>query len=522
MATVEATYDHAKPKRRYEELKPDRDPYLTRSIDFAKVTIPYIQPETEDQASTQIQLDYNSIGAGLVSHLANRYVDELFPVSKSFFKLQIDEAERTEEMKDDTDVDSLLTAGERRAKWAFEQRHARPTMLDLMKHCIIAGNGMPYYPPGKGKLQMYALDEYVVMRDAAGNVTEIVTDDVKGLMALEPEIRKLVMADLDLTEDQDLSREKVHLYTYIRLDPEDPETYLVNQSIEAIEVPDSFQSYPATLLPWIPQVWNRTRREIYGRGLVEDHYASFVALSVLSEALVTGAATMSDIKYLVRPGSMLDINSMNKSASGTYHYGNPDDVQAIQTNKQADYGFIKAVIDDYRQHLGKAFLSISSQMRDAERVTAEENRIRAMELDQAHGGTFSNFGSTLQTPIAALLLRDIDLTIEGSSIEPVVVTGLDAMSRNANNEKVRLWMEDLSILNNLPDDVRARLKIDNLANMLANGRDVDSSQIVMTEEEFIAAQQTAQEQQAQQAAGEEMLNKADAGQIAEGLQQGAS
>jgi len=521
MANLESNYDHGKPKRRYEELKPERDPYLTRAKDYAKVTIPYVMPETADQASTEVTLDYNSIGAGLCSSLANRYVEELFPVHKSFFKLQIDETERTEEMEDDTDIDTLLVAGERRAKWAFEQRHARPTLLDLMKHNIISGNGLIYYPPTAGKLQMYALDEYVLMRDAAGNVTEIITDDTKGLLSLEVELRKKVMADLDLTEDQDLAKEKVHLYTYIRLDPEDPTTYLVNQSLEGIEVEDSFQSYTAELLPWLPQVWNRTRREIYGRGLVEDHYPSFWSLSILSEALVTGAATMSDIKYLVRPGSMLDVNSMNKAASGTYHYGNPDDVNAIQTNKQADYSFIKAVIDDYRQHLGKAFLSISSQMRDAERVTAEENRIRAMELDQAHGGTFSNYGSTLQSPVATLLLRDIDLTIEGSSIEPVIVTGLDAMSRNANNEKVRLWMDDMSILNSLPEDVRARLKIDNLANMLANGRDVDSTQIVMTEEEFVASQKMAQEQQAQAMAGQEMLKKADAGQIAEGLQQGA-
>lgn len=520
MAEQEADYDPSVPKSRYESLKVFRDPYLDRAITYSKVTLPYVMPETEDEAATEIQLDFSSIGAGLCNHLANRYVQELFPVSRSFFQLQIDEQERSDTQEDSSDTDTLLTSAERRARWAFEQRHARPSMLDLLKHCIIVGNGLIYYPPKKGKLQMYALDEYVMYRDSAGEVIEIVLMDKKGVLTIPIEYRQEVLDEMKLDASDDLTKEQAALYTYIRINPENEEEFLVNQSIESIEVPDSFQTYPKNLLPWLPQVWNRTRREIYGRGLVEDHYGSFWALSVLSEALVTGAATMSDIKYLVRPGSLLDITAMNSAASGTYHYGMPDDVAAVQSNKQADYAFIKAVIDDYERQLGKAFLSISSQIRDSERTTAEENRLRAMELDQAHGGTFSNFNGSLQTPMATLLLRDIDLQIEGSSIEPVIVTGLDSMSRNANNEKIRLWAQDLQMFNGVPEPVLMRLKVGDLSNILANGRDVDSSKIIKSDAEVEQEQAQLREQQAQDAAGEELLNKADAQQISAGIAQG--
>lgn len=518
MSNLEADYDPAIPKRRYTELGTFREAYLTRAQTYAKVSLPYIMPEVDDQTAQEVQLDFTSVGAMFVNHLANRYVQELFPVNRSFFQLQIDESERSETMQENTELDTLLTAAERRARWAFEQRHARPTMLDLMKHCIIAGNGLPYYPPKEGKVQLYALDEYVMYRDAQGEVLEIVTEDKKGILSLDPEIRPLIMEELQLDDNADLTKEQATIYTYIRIDPEDPETYLVTQSIESLEVPDSFQSYPKKYLPWMPQVWNRTRREIYGRGLIEDHYGSFMALSILTEALVTGAATMADIKFLIRPGSLLDVSAMNEAPSGTYHYGMPDDVSAIQSNKQADYQFIKMVIDDYVKHLGKAFMHVSSQIRDSERTTAEENRMRAMELDQSHGGVFSNFSMLLQSPVAALLLRDIDLDISGSSIEPVVVTGLDSMSRNATNEKIRLWIEDLSGLNAVPEAVLGRLKISDLAQVFANGRDVDTSNLVKTEDEFAAEQQAAQEQEMQGAAGAAMLDKADAGQIAEGIQ----
>jgi len=518
MSNIEANYEPGIPKERYTSLGTYRSAYLTRAQTYAKVSLPYIMPEVDDQSAQEVQLDFSSVGAMLVNHLANRYVQELFPVNRSFFQLQIDESERSETVQEDTELDTLLTAAERRARWAFEQRHARPSMLDLMKHCVITGNGLIYYPPKTGKLQLYALDEYVMYRDAAGNIIEIVTEDKKGILSLDPDIRQLVMDELKLDANSDLTKEQASLYTYIRVDPEDPETFLVTQSIESLEVPDSFQSYPKAYLPWLPQVWNRTRREIYGRGLIEDHYGSFTALSVLSEALVTGAATMADIKFLVRPGSLLDVNSMNSAPSGTYHYGMPDDVSAIQSNKQADYQFIKLVIDDYVKHLGKAFMHVSSQIRDSERTTAEENRLRAMELDQSHGGVFSNFSMLLQSPVAALLLRDIDLNIEGSSIEPVVVTGLDSMSRNATNEKIRLWIEDLSGLNALPEPVLARLKLSDVAQTFANGRDVDTTNLIKTEEEVAAEQKAAQEQQMQATAGEAMLEKADAEQIADGIQ----
>jgi len=473
-------------------------------------------PDTEDRTSQEIQNDYNSFGAGLVNHLANRYVQELFPPAKSFFRLQINDFESDEQI--DADTTALLALGERKARWAFEQREARPVILDAIKHCIVTGNALLYVPPDGGRPSMFALDQYVLNRAVDGSILEIVIQEEKVLNSLDSDLRDEVIAKLDMKE-VDPNEEKVHLYTYIRVDKDAPDYYIMDQSVEDTVVGDPEQRYPAELLPWIPLVWNRTRREHYGRGLVEDHYGSFFALSVLSEALVTGAAVMTDIKYLVRPGSVLDVVEMNNAATGTYHYGGPDDVSAVQTNKQADFQFIMAVIQDYRQHLGKAFLSLSSQMRDAERVTAEENRLRALELEQAHGGVFSNFSYTLQRPIAMLLLRDIDINIKGSSIEPMIVTGLDALGRSAENEKIRYFIDDMSLLNNLPDATRARLKESELLTILATGRDVDPA-VIKTEEEFQAEQQAAAEQQAQLMAGQSMVDKAEPEQLAQGLTQG--
>lgn len=505
------------PQTRYNTLKTERDKYKLRAQNYSKVTLPYIMPETDDVSSQELQTDFNSVGAELVNSLSNKYIQELFPPSRPFFRLRIDELVR-QEGQDSAKLDGLLAIAERRARWAFEQRQARPVLLDLMKHCVITGNALLYFPEDGGKPTLYALDEYVVNRSVSGEVLEIITVDTKAINALDEDIRDAVIAAMDVSDDEDMNERTATIYTYIRKNPDNTEEFIVDQSVENVPVGDPGQIYKQELLPWIPCVWQRTRKEHYGRGLVEDHYGSFWALSVLTEAMVTGAAVMTDIKYLVRPGSVLDVAAMNNAATGTYHYGMPDDVNPVQTNKSADFNFIHAIIQDYRQHLGKVFLSVSSQIRDAERVTAEENRIRAMELEQAHGGTFSSFASTLQQPMAMLLLRDIDLSIEGTGIDPVIVTGLDAMGRSAENEKLRYFFDDLSMLNNLPDSTRGRLKESALMTILASGRDIEGEKVVKTDEEFAQEQAQLQEQQAQAMAGSEMLEKADAEQLAQGMQ----
>lgn len=504
-------------KERAGVLSTYRDPYLNRAYNYAKVTLPYIINETEDNSSSEVQLDYNSIGAEYTNHLANRYMNDLFPANRSFFKLRIQDDEITGES--DAKQDELLVQGERAARWQFEKRQCRMSYLDALKHCIVTGNALVYYPPDQEiGVQTYALDEYYVMRAPDGTILEIITEDKIAIANLDPDIKQQVISELDLDVDSDLYSETAIIYTYIRLDPENNKQYVVDQAIEGIPLDGTLQTYPKELLPWMPLVWNLTRRENYGRGLIEDHYGSFWALSVLTEALVTGGAILTDFKFFVRPGSMLDVTEMNASASGTYHYADPDDVGTLDHGKANDFKFILELINWYQQKLGKVFLVLSSQMRSAERVTAEENRLRAQELDTAHGGTFSNFSQIWQAPTANLLMRDINVDLKGSGVEPVIITGLDAMGRTADNEKFLYLVNDLAAMQNIPEEVRGRIKPDELLLFLSHGRDVDITKLVMTIEEYQQAQ--AEQAAAQQAmmASQEMVKKAEPDQIARGLQ----
>ena len=505
-------------KNRYVVLKEFRTAYIDRAEKNSEVTLRYIMPPEGDSSTEEMQRDFSSVGADNVNTLANKYMLTLFPPNKSFFKLQPNITTQTIEHIGitDSEMDTMLTQAEREARWQLEKKHGRPALIDAIKHLIVTGNALIYYPED-GNIQMYALDQYVVHRSMDGTVTEIITEDEKSLGSLDKELREEVMSVMEFESDIDIHKTNVILYTYIHIDEENPLNLIVEQAVEHAPIKEPF-TIERNKNRWIPLVWQQTRREQYGRGLVEDHYGSLWAISVLSEAIVTGAAVMSDIKYLVRPGSVLDVVELNKAKSGTYHIGEPDDVQAIGTDKAKDLQFIQSLIEKYERLLGKAFLSMSSQMRDAERVTAEENRMRAQELEQAHGGVFSSLSMELQYPLANLLLDEFNISLTDSGIDLVVVSGLDAMGRVSDNEKLLQLFNDLTLLNNIPESLLPVFKFIDTVKMLANGRDVDVNKIIKSAQEIEQEQQAQAQAQQGQMATEEMMKKASAEQLAEGMQ----
>jgi len=506
-------------KQRWASLKETKSPYVDRGEKYSEVSLRYIMPPEGDTSSEEVQRDFSSVGADNVNTLANKYMLTLFPPNKSFFKLQPNITKQTIEHIGITnaEMDVMLTQAEREARWRLEKRHGRPALIDAIKHLIVVGNALVYYPE-EGNIQMYALDQYVVNRSMDGTITEIITEDKKSLGSLEKELREEVMSAMDYDPDIDIHKTNVSLYTYIRVDEENTDNLIIEQSVEHAPINEPF-SIQKDKNRWIPLVWQQTRREHYGRGLVEDHYGSFWAISVLSEAIVTGAAVMSDIKFTVKPSSMLDVVTLNSAKSGTYHMGEPDDIAAIGTDKAKDLQFIQALIEKYEKLLGKAFLSLSSQIRDSERTTAEENRMRAQELEQAHAGVFSSLCMELQYPLAVLLLDEFDLSLAGSGIDLVVVSGLDAMGRVSDNEKLLQLFNDLSTLNNIPESVLPIFKFIDVVKALANGRDVDVNKIIKTDKELQAEQQAQAQAQEGQMASEEMMKKASAEQLAEGMQE---
>ena len=113
----------------------------------------------------------------------------------------------------------------------------------------------------------------------------------------------------------------------------------------------------------------------------------------------------------------------------------------------------------------------------------------AQELETSYGGVYSTLASSLQKPVARWLFASIKLDLNGADLEVTIVTGLDALSRNGDLENFRMAMGDMASVVNVPPELAARMKWEEVASFIGQGRNIDLSRFIMTDAEFGQKQQ---------------------------------
>lgn len=492
----------------------EKSSLLTRSERFAGWTLPQVFPLDVGSEGEEFQLDFQSIGARATNHLANKLTLALFAPSRPFFKLEAEPvfaAQLAEQGFDESMQRTAFAKAERNAMKKMMQRGTRVSMPYAMKLLIITGNALKYFPIKGGKAQVYNLRDYGVVRDLSGEPLDMVTQDRKVLGTLTQDMQDaLKIKHPEYTEDSEII-----LYTRIRLHNN---KYHIFQALDDIPyLGASLGSYTKKEVPWIPLTWTLARGKNYGNGLVEEYAGDFHALSSLSEAMVIGAAIAADIKFLVDPTGNTDFRELNKASSGAYVPGRADDITTLATNKANDWGMVLQIIETYEKRIGMAFLLGSAVTRNAERVTAEEIRFQAMELETSLGGVYSRLAEDLQQPMAYIFLQDADFGIgDGAELRPVIVTGLDALSRNSESESLMLFLNDLAMIAQIPEEVSGRLLLNPVIATIAAARGIEYDLYLKDEAVYQKEQQELQKQQlAMQGQAEQ--NKADAKVSAEGV-----
>jgi hypothetical protein len=144
---------------------------------------------------------------------------------------------------------------------------------------------------------------------------------------------------------------------------------------------------------------------------------------------------------MVNEGGTTSKRKIARASSGDVVDGDSKDVTVLGLDKFNDYRVAKETADGIEKRLEQAFLLNSSVQRDAERVTAEEIRFVAAELEQTLGGVYTILGQELQLPLVrcymAQMQRDGSLpAIPAKAVNPQIVTGLDALGRTSDLQKL--------------------------------------------------------------------------------------
>lgn len=485
---------------RYERLASDRQTFLDRARRCSELTIPTLVPPEAHSKSTTYYTPWQGIGARGVNNLASKLLLSLLPPNSPFFRLVVDDFTMEEiagRPGARAKVDEGLNKIERSVQAEIEGTNLRPPTFLSLKHLIVAGNVLQYYP-AEGGVRVYRLDSYVIKRDPAGNVLDIIAKDEVSPSALSEEERQLLDDTPGQTPDSDNGERTVKVYTRLhRVNGK----WRLYQEINGKVVPGSEGQYPIDKAPMLALRWTAIDGEDYGRSYVEEYLGDLISLEGLSKAIVEASAAAAKVVFLVNPNGVTRARDVVKAESGDIVVGKADDIGTVQTQKQADMRIAYEAAKTITERLSMAFLMNSAVQRQAERVTAEEIRYMAGELEDALGGVYSILSQEFQLP---LVNRLMDRMVKQKKlpplpkgvVKPAIVTGLEALGRGHDLNKYNMFLKALQPLG--PEVLAKYMNPGDYISRVATSLGLDPKGLVKTDEEMAQEMALLQQQQQQQ------------------------
>jgi len=492
---------------RYAKLEAeDRRPFLDRARTCAKLTIPTLFPPEGYSNSTRYDTPYQGVGARGVNNLASKLLLTLFPPHSPHFKFEVDELtleELTGAEGMEAEVSKALSAYTKRVMTDVEVRAFRPSVFEALKHLIVGGNGCLYVPE-EGPTRFYALEKYVCRRDPSGKLLELIIKESMNVAAVPEEIRSQVAAAA--TTEEKVTDDTVDLYTYVYI--EDGE-YLVHQELEGAIVPGSDGSFPAERLPWLVLRFNKVDGENYGRGHCEEYLGDLNALEELSKAVVEYTAIASRVFMFVRPNGTTSARILKKASNGDILAGDAADVTVLTLEKYNDFRAARETMQEVEQRLAFAFLLNTAIQRPGERVTAEEIRYMARELESTLGGVYSVLSQELQLPVTKILIFQLVRTGKldelPDTVQPKIVTGLDALGRGNDLAQLDAFIQGAMAL--APEAAAAVINWQDYMTRRGASLGIDMDGLIKSEEQIAQEQQQAQMMQMAQSMGPQAVNQ---------------
>lgn len=473
-------------KSEFTRLDGLRAAYLTRAEKHAGFTLPRICPPSNyDSTRDSLTHDFQSVGAQAVNHLVNRLMLTMFAPSRPFMRLSLDRKvlrQLASQNVPSEAIEAALAEGEQQAVAELDNRPVRPKLYELLATLTIVGDGLLYLPKAPDdEPAVFGIRDYVLQRTPAGRISTLIVREKVLATDLTDEARAAYLASgKAVLKDTDT----VHVFHWVRRTGRDrlEETTWV----EDAALPDNFkETYSDADSPWVSVAWHLKRGQHYGTSHVEDYSGDFAALSALSEAQVKGAILASEFRWLVNPGGMTKPEDLENSENGAALPGVEGDVTLVANSKPGDLQVVRTIGEDYIRRIGHGFLLNSAMTRDAERVTAEEIRAQAMELETGLGGVYTRLALGLQAPIGRWLLKSVDVDLNGTKFTMRIITGLDALSRNGDLAALRAALADIAQLNNI-GPIAGELNLQAIIATIFIGHGVKADQYLKTADQKAA------------------------------------
>ena len=519
-------------RERYNKLTTGRSQFLDTAVECSDLTLPYLI--TDDLSShpnhKSLKTPWQAVGAKCTVTLAAKLMLALLPPQTTFFKLQVRDDKLGEEIPPEirSELDLSFSKMERMVMEYIAASSDRVVIHQALKHLIVGGNALIFM--GKDGLKNFPLNRYVVNRDGNGNVLEIVTKELIDRQILGKELPEI---QPNRPNDEGMSSsngDDVEVYTYVKLDSKSGR-WVWHQECDDMILPGSRSTAPKSASPWLVLRFNTVDGEDYGRGRVEEFVGDFRSLEGLSQALVEGAAAASKVIFLVSPSSTTKPQTIAQAGNGAIVQGRPEDVQVVQVGKTADFATAANMAQQIERRLSDAFLLMN--VRQAERVTAEEVRLTQMELEQQLGGIFSLLTVEFLIPYLNRTLLVLQRSNEipklpKDLVRPSIVAGVNALGRGQDRESLTQFIGTIAQTLG-PEALMKFINPSEAIKRLAAAQGIDVLNLVKTEQQLQEEAQQAQQAQVQQSlvdqagqlAGTPMLDPSKNPEALEGMKEAA-
>jgi hypothetical protein len=506
---------------KYLAWQSERQSYLQEAYRSALLTIPSVIPDEQDilqrSRSTKVPLakPFQSLGARGVNNLSSKLLLTLFPPTSPFLKYVVGEQIKSEAEQSGTEIQKIqqaLSKREARIQSEVDLRNVRPKGFQIIRNLLIAGNAACHVDPDTGDLQVFGLNSFVTKRDGRGSLVEGIVCEVLDRRTITDED---VLAALDdplyvKEVSPGCSEDVIPLYT--RIYREDGK-YEVYQEVGGIEVPNTEVYYTEETLPWLFLRYIEIDGEDYGRGFVEEYRGDLTSLEQLSRDILFASANAAKVTWSLDPTSPLKAKKFLESPNGGVVLARKDDITAVQLQKTADMQVAAMTRNELTNALSADFMLNSSFQRQAERVTAEEIRKMAEELEDTLGGVFSMLSQSLQLPLARLyeasLIKRGELKkLPKGSVRIGVVTGLAAIGRGQDLTRLQKALEITAATAAFMPELPGFLKAGPLLTEIFTGSGVASEGLIKSSDEVQAEQEAQQAAQSQQIVGTELAKGA--------------
>ncbi|MEW6121290.1 MAG: portal protein [Pseudomonadota bacterium] len=429
----------------YQRLSAARTSPLTTARELAELTIPSEFPPEGYTTGDKIGSNNQSIGSIAVNTLAALLMFMAFPPGRPMMRFKPVEHKLADEIKRDPTLWSKVKLGLARKEIEHRERAEttplRSTYTAHLRQLLIGGNSL-WQHVSLDHPTVHRMDTYVVKRDAKGQPLFSILLEEVSLAGMEEDHRDILRDRLgDKLKGKAEWEQTAKVYTVCKLDTEgDERVWRYWQEAEGELLPgtevtadfDNPPMYPDWLIPVFGQDW--------GRSYCEQYRGDLFTVETASSSLNDGAALAALCLLFVKPGGRTSVKQIKMAENLAVLSGSAEDVTAFRLDKNGDFQFVSAHLDQAYRRLSRAFLLQTSIVRDAERVTREEIARLGNELEKAMGGLYSELSQRTQRTVVLRFVRlheedDEQLPqVPEGLIRLSVVTGIDALGATTEED----------------------------------------------------------------------------------------